>query len=149
MKTTAAISASLLSLGLILSAAPAMAQQGTKGFAKHDIDQDGSISREEFAQFHDSVFAAADVDENGMTLNEFLVVRMGARPGGDPERQAAMTERANIRKTTRFHAMDVDGDEVVAHDEFTAYGDAMFDKADVDADGLLTQAEFRQFHKNH
>jgi EF hand len=45
-------------------------------------------------------------------------------------------------------AMDTDHDGTVDKQEFTAYMDAQFDKADVDHDGTLDAQELEQLRKN-
>ena len=45
-------------------------------------------------------------------------------------------------------AMDTDHDGTVSKQEFTAYMEAQFDKADPDHDGTLDENELRQLRKN-
>jgi hypothetical protein len=45
-------------------------------------------------------------------------------------------------------AMDVDHDGSVSKQEFTAYMDTQFDKADADHDGTLDAKELEQLRKN-
>lgn len=45
-------------------------------------------------------------------------------------------------------AMDTDHDGTVSKQEFTAYMDAQFDKADADHDGTLNAQELEQLRKN-
>jgi Ca2+-binding EF-hand superfamily protein len=45
-------------------------------------------------------------------------------------------------------AMDQDGDGTVSKQEFTAYMEAQFDKADTDHDGTLDRNEMEQLRKN-
>jgi hypothetical protein len=45
-------------------------------------------------------------------------------------------------------AMDKDSDGTVSKQEFTAYMEAQFDKADADHDGTLTRSEMEQLRKN-
>jgi hypothetical protein len=44
--------------------------------------------------------------------------------------------------------MDKDNDATVSKQEFTAYMEAQFDKADVDHDGSLDRKELEQLRKN-
>jgi Ca2+-binding EF-hand superfamily protein len=47
-----------------------------------------------------------------------------------------------------FSSMDKDGDGTVSKQEFTAYMEAQFDKADADHDGTLDRNEMEQLRKN-
>jgi hypothetical protein len=117
---------------------------------QHDRDGDGSISREEFRQWHEDSYRAIDADGSaGFSLQEFLAVRLGPGPrGGDPSsRRERVEERAKLRKTERFRLMDGNGDGIVTRDEYMNFGELNYLDADRDDDGRLSMHEMQDFHR--
>jgi Ca2+-binding EF-hand superfamily protein len=104
-----------------------------------DTNQDGFISADESAAWHESVFAAFDADDDEVvTREEYLAGRMGPGYGAGPH-AAQMAQR----KEARFKEMDKDGDGKLTLDEFLAYAAARYKAADKDGDGKVTVWEFR------
>jgi Ca2+-binding EF-hand superfamily protein len=104
-----------------------------------DLDQDGIITADEAAAWHESVFAAMDEDgDEVVTREEFLAAQMGMGPGTGP--RAAMREQ---RRGQRFDMMDADSDGKLTLDEFLDQAQATFAAADQDGDGKVSTWEFR------
>ncbi|MBW8294482.1 hypothetical protein [Sphingopyxis sp.] len=115
-----------------------------------DRDRDGSLSRPEFQQWHDSSFKALDSNGDGeFRLEEFQAVRLGPGPrssGQSPQRQRA-EERAQSRKAERFRLMDGDGNGAVSRTEYMNFGEMNYLDADGNDDGQITVRELQQFHR--
>lgn len=91
-----------------------------------DTDQDGKVSREEFAAKRASGFERVDTDKNGtLSLDE-----MKAR---------CKNERCGQMVAKRFAKLDKNNDGSVAKDEFANM--TMFDRLDKDKDGYVSEAE--------
>jgi hypothetical protein len=100
-----------------------------------DRDQDGTITADEAAAWHEAAFAALDADRDGaLGTDEFIAGRMGpgAQAGGRQERRQA-----------RFEEMDKTGDGRVTLEEFLDTAAARFQTADRDGDGKVNVWEFR------
>jgi EF hand len=118
---------------------------GRGRFALIDANEDGVVSGEEAASHADMTFTAMDADDDDtLTLEEFMSVRMGQPFGFDQDRQAAM----QARKEARFTPMDGDKDGAVTKAEFMAASKAHFDAADQDGDGQVTPWEIRSSNWN-
>lgn len=114
-----------------------------------DRDRDGSIDRSEFEQWHISAFNALDSDgDGGFGLQEFKAMRFGPGPLGNNSRQRQLSEeRAQLRKTERFRAMDGNGDGIVTRAEYMKFGELNYLDADTNDDGKLSYGELQQFHR--
>lgn len=118
---------------------------GRGRFAMIDANEDGMVSAEEAASQADMVFTAMDADDDGaLTLDEFMLVRMGPQAGYNEDREAAM----QARKAARFDPMDADKDGSVTKAEFMAASKAHFDAADADGDSKVTPWEMRASNWN-
>lgn len=94
---------------------------GRGRFASVDENDDGIVSAEEAASHADLVFTAMDADDDGvLTLDEYLIVRLGPQLGTNPAREAQML----ARKQARFDPMDADGDGQVSKQEFMSAAEA-------------------------
>jgi Ca2+-binding EF-hand superfamily protein len=110
-----------------------------------DANDDGVISAEEAASAADEVFTAMDVDDDGsLTKEEYMAVRMGPQRGFNPDRQAAMQKR----KEARFSEMDADSDGNLSKAEFLDAAQAHHAGADSDGDGNVTPWEHRRQNWN-
>lgn len=106
-----------------------------------DQNDDGRISSEEAAGAAEDVFTAMDADDDEqITKDEYMAVRMGPGAGWNAERQAAM--QAN--KEARFGEMDTDKNGSVTKAEFLAGAQAHFKAADQDGDGEVNPWEYRR-----
>ncbi|MEO1028966.1 MAG: EF-hand domain-containing protein [Pseudomonadota bacterium] len=103
------------------------------GLERLDTDKDGRISREEATAENQSRFAEADTNgDGGLSLDEMITLQEQRRA----ERQAKMQER-------RFSRMDQDGDGLVSIEEFSRPANRMFERADLDENGVVTETELR------
>ena len=109
-------------------------------FGTVDANDDGIISDDEAADQVEAVFLAMDGDEDDeLTIEEYMSVRMGPGARFNEERQKIRQER----KKARFGEMDADKSGKVSKAEFIASGKARFAAADADKDGRVTPWEFR------
>lgn len=76
--------------------------QGHKQFSLMDTNNDGSVSKEEWSNFHEQRFTAMDADADGVVTKE---------------------EIKAYRKKQRFMRMDTNNDGVISEDEMeSSYG---------------------------
>ncbi|MEL6479051.1 MAG: signal transduction protein [Pseudomonadota bacterium] len=129
MQKHSLILAALLTLGLSV---PASAQLAGPGFARADTNGDGAISRTEAQELRKAMFARLDRDSNGVVT---VAERDAARA-----RIAAMAQMVDSAMVMRTQRMDTDGDGLLSLAEFMEES-PMFDLADRDGDGQITQAE--------
>jgi hypothetical protein len=90
--------------------------------------------------------------ENIMKTNRLFALAIGAilligTIAGMTSASAQKTSNSSTAKLW-LTAMDKDNDGTVSKEEFTAYMQAQFDKADVDHDGTLDKNELEQLRKN-
>ena len=112
---------------------------GASRMALVDGNQDGLVSADESAAWHESTFAAFDADgDETVTREEYLAGHMGYSSAAGP-RAAQMAQL----KEARFKEMDKSGDGKLALDEFLAYAALRHKAADQDGDGKVTVWEFR------
>lgn len=97
-----------------------------KMLKQFDTDQDGKISREEFATKRAKGFERIDTDKNG----SLSVEEMKAR---------CKNERCTQMVAKRFAKLDKNNDGGIAKDEFTSM--TMFDRLDKDKDGYISESE--------
>ena len=131
--------AALITLGLGGATYTAIAQggPGPRGPAIEtlDLNEDGSVSKDEIAEHRANKFASADANgDNLLSADEFAEF-------AEAERERKRAER----QTKRFEKLDADGDGVVTAEEHASVDDGrmdrMFDRLDADGDGLITEAE--------
>lgn len=109
-------------------------------FAIVDENSDERIGADEAAAWRESVFAAMDADnDNELTMDEYMTIRMGKQEGKNPEKQA----KRQAEKKARFKPMDADNSGQLSLGEFLFAGKARFEAADTDGDGIVTPWEFR------
>lgn len=114
-----------------------------------DRDGDSQVNRVEFEDWHKDMFGKMDADGNGLSLQEYHAVRVGAGPysNTNPQRQALMREQANLRKTERFRIMDGNGDGVVSQEEYMRFGEHTWLEADTNDDGGLSWGELQAYNR--
>jgi|GEM_PF-1719404 len=125
-------------------------QRGQRGFMQRfaivDKNSDERIGADEAAAWRESVFVAMDADDdNELTEEEYMAVRMGHGKRGNAERQ----KMKQSQKQARFAPMDEDKSGTVSKVEWMATGQAAFEAADADKDGIVTPWEFRAHRQNH
>lgn len=91
-----------------------------------DTDQDGKVSRAEFAAKRAKGFERVDTDKSGTLSLEEMKAR-------------CKNERCTQMVTKRFAKLDKNNDGSVAKDEFANM--TMFDRLDKDKDGYISEAE--------
>jgi len=119
---------------LTTAAATAFAQPGW-GILRMDGDGDGKVSREEFQPPQKprgrGPMAAADANDDGAVSRAEMEAAL----------ETAIAERTELmreRMTSRFDAMDADGDGVVTAEEVAGQA---FDRMDRDGDGFISEDE--------
>ena len=104
-----------------------------------DHNGDGVISADEAAAHAEATFQAMDGDEDGaLTKDEFAGFHRGPGAGWGWHRQARQEWKAE-----RFKSFDKDADGKVTKAEFMGGHRAQFEAADADKDGKVTPWEFR------
>jgi Ca2+-binding EF-hand superfamily protein len=84
-------------------------------------------------------------DDNELTVEEFMEIRMGGGEGRNPQRQKMRQEQ----KKARFAPMDTDKSGKVSKVEFMEAGKKDFEAADGNKDGKVTPWEFRAHRHSH
>ncbi|MFN7023422.1 MAG: hypothetical protein ACK4QP_02640 [Pseudorhizobium sp.] len=106
-----------------------------------DQNDDGRISDEEAAAASHDMFVMFDADDDDeITKEEYLALRMGNGPGWNSERQAAM----QAKKEARFAEMDTDKSCSISRIEFLDTAKAHHRSADTDGDSVISPWEHRQ-----
>lgn len=112
-----------------------------------DVDDDGDINAEEFANWREASFALTDENGDGrITAEEHAVSWIGPEPARGILRTecARAEEHVQFQKALRFRVMDGNGDGAVSMMEYMRMGDLVFSEADGNNDGRVTRYEFRQ-----
>ncbi|MGL5010593.1 MAG: EF-hand domain-containing protein [Paracoccaceae bacterium] len=112
-----------------LFALPGHAQSGARAeamFERLDADADGSITLAELTAHKTALFTAADANADGLL---------------DEAERTAMRDAARQRAAADGVPFDTDGDGNLSLAEFTGSA-PLFDRADADADDIITRAEF-------
>lgn len=114
-----------------LVATPAAAQWfgGGDAFANADANQDGMITRAEFAATRAANFGRLDRNGDGAVSKD------------DLGRLARMRAQAAQRFDQLIKAADTNGDGKVTRQEFAAAPMPMFDRADANGDGQVDRSE--------
>lgn len=115
---------------LILLTTPALAQMRAEGiFERADVNNDGSVTREEFAAARAASFAKLDRNSDGYIDSDDVPKRLAARRqkqgGGD----------------FMVGQFDTDGDGKVSKEEFINGPTLAFDRADTNKDNVLDAKE--------
>mgnify|MGYP001240078492 FL=1 len=104
-------------------------------FAGADKDSDGKITRDELTAYRQSNLAGIDSDGDKMISAAELAAKMTVR----------MQARIEAMAKERVEAQDVDGDGKLSVEELIAppMAGRLFDRADADGDGAVTEAELQ------
>ncbi|HEY0686032.1 MAG TPA: hypothetical protein VGD45_27060 [Steroidobacter sp.] len=120
----------LTTAALILLAAPAMAQMRGEGiFERADANNDGSVTREEFAAARADQFAKFDRNSDGVIDSNDVPKRLAAR------------RQQNGGGDFMVGQFDADGDGKVTKEEFLNGPTLIFDRADADRNNVLDSKE--------
>jgi Ca2+-binding EF-hand superfamily protein len=115
---------------LMLMSASAMAQMRGEGiFERADTDNDGSVTRAEFASARVAQFTKFDRNSDGYLDTNDVPKRLAAR----------RKEKGGAELLTG--QFDADGDGKVTKDEFVTGPTALFDRADADKNDVLDTKE--------
>ncbi len=107
-----------------------------------DENQDGLISEDEAAAWHEEAFLQMDSNEDHiLTLEEFMSARLG--PGAYRTLTPEQETNRFLRKQRRFQAMAPDADGKTSKADFMASGKERYKASDLDGDGQVTVWEFR------
>lgn len=117
----------ILALGLGLALAGPLAAQQVS-YDEADTDNDGRVSKDEY------------LAERGRQFDRFDQNRDGVVSSADFAR-ASVYRRALETIDRALAIADTDGDGVVSREDVSRIGTPMFDRADADHDGFLTEAE--------
>jgi Ca2+-binding EF-hand superfamily protein len=123
-------------------------QSGTKlWLTAMDTDKDGTVSKEEFTTYMQAQFDKADSDNDGtLDRNELEHLRQ-AFGITTAFTQKTSSSTPNVPRLS-MTALDKDNDGTVSEQEFMAYMQVLFDKADADHDGTLDRNELGQLRKS-
>ena len=111
--------------------------------AQADLDGDGAVTREEYDLARSRAFDRMDQNADGfLDESDRAAAPSLQRPGHapDPRVRAALTALEQGRERTRPPA-DADGDGLISEAEFPATPAPGFDRADRNADGVLSAEE--------
>lgn len=146
MKTARFFLAALFSMTLSLGATPACAAEAELESLDHgifvsaDLNDDKKISRQEILHYADLLFLSMDGDSNDeLTRKEFAAWDVGYLQLAERMGRGAQFDQA---KNEVFASRDLNGDNKLIHDEFSASAIYDFYKADANKDRMLSKEEF-------
>jgi len=118
-----------------------------KTIQMQDRDHDGRISLKESAGGAMALFGTIDADGSQLiSSNEMLETVMNdaaaLKVSNSPDQTAAMV-------ASRFQAMDIDGDGSISLPEMMAVTEAVFDTADGNEDGYVSEDELIDLASSH
>jgi hypothetical protein len=102
----------------------------------YDDDGDDVLTREQYDAHRTKAFAATDTNKDGKLDHDEYVNEFNARLSQqiDDRRQAQLKQGR-----VRFKAIDTDENDAISRDEYFAMSGRMFDRADTNKDGVITQ----------
>jgi hypothetical protein len=132
--------------GGALSSAEAASHDRDTFIAEQDLDHDGKVTKDEFAQGRAAEFQRMDKDHDGKLSNAEYVgdyrERLEARIAGQPaDKQAKEREAQMHQAEVRFDVLDSDGSGAITPAEFDYSGWRMFMHHDTNKDGVVSKAD--------
>lgn len=132
-------------------------------FAKMDLNGDGKVTKEERQSLRqkrfDERFARMDADNNGQISKAEFQAQRDARQakvaewrnghGGAEGQLSGRLRRHGGKRHGGMWGRDADKDGVMTRAEFLAPPSAMFDRADVNKDGVVTAEEMKAARQGH
>lgn len=104
----------------------------------YDLNKDGRVTAEEYAQVRISRFATTDSDGNGTISPAEYLAEFEVRLEG-------MLKASEVRKTEKafdtYRDMDSNLDHIITHKEYVQAAKTAFEKHDKNGDGLLTKED--------
>lgn len=138
-----------LLLSLLISAAPLAALAASHDRAtfilEEDLNKDGKVDKDEYAQSRAAQFKLVDADHDGRLSHDEYVGEFRARleagkVGG--KAPAAKERRKQLDQAeVRFGVLDTNADGAISAAEFDYSGWAMFIHHDADKDGVVSKLE--------
>lgn len=105
--------------------------------SEHDLNHDGSVSKEEFAQERERLFAAMDTDhDGGLSHDEYVGDYRKRLMSTNPE--AATVQRQMRQAEVRFKVLDSNKDGKISPAEYAYSGWRMFTHHDAKNDGAVS-----------
>jgi hypothetical protein len=111
---------------------------------EYDLNSDQKVSRDEFDAVRKIRFLTMETDGNGTLDKAEYVGEFEARLKKDLEAKADVAkakdeyDRQMRQADVRFGVLDTDKDARMTFDEYVFSGHQMFDRQDIDKDGLVT-----------
>lgn len=102
----------------------------------YDDDGDDVLSRAQYDAERAKVFAATDTNKDGKLDHDEYVNEFNARLG---QRIADRREAQLKQGRVRFKAIDADENGTISREEYFAMSTRMFDRADTNKDGVISQ----------
>ena len=104
----------------------------------YDDDGDDVLSREQYDTQRDKAFAATDINKDGKLDHDEYVKEFDTRMSERiADRRQAQLKQGHVR----FKAIDSNENGGISRDEYFAMSARMFDRADTNKDGLISQAD--------
>jgi Ca2+-binding EF-hand superfamily protein len=128
MKRLSSLLAALCCAGMPASAQAAH-DLGLQFLYKADANQDGNITKQELRDFRSTGFNRADRDHDGVISLKDVPSRYQSRM------------KSRFESGEAIAAFDANGDKQVSRGEFETGPTLVFDRADADKDGTVTQSE--------
>jgi hypothetical protein len=130
-----------LLISCVLLAAPMAASAASHDIkifiTEYDLDHDGSVSKEEFADEREHRFISTDADhDGGLTHDEYVGEYRARMLAGKPDEKAI--ERQMKQADVRFTVLDSNKDGKISRAEYAHSGWTMFTEHDYTDDGTVS-----------
>lgn len=145
--------ATIITGGLLSVALAGTALAGPQG-PRADLDNDGQVTKAELTKHLDERFKAIDANNDGqIEMTEMQAVREMRQEKRAERRKARSGENADKRsgehrgdkrggnRGAKRGQIDGNGDGIISREEFGVGALERFDRADANADGVVTQDE--------